>query len=83
MERTLGVKGIKEYQTGAVFRILDMKSSVEMQGYMSLLKGLNIYIEDIFQWFFSKYLKEEFNISGFVFNSDSVNSFSQNQNLAV
>lgn len=71
LERTLGVKGIKEYQTGAVFRILDMKSSVEMQGYMSLLKGLNIYIEDIFQWFFSKYLKEEFNTSGFVFNSPS------------
>ncbi len=72
-ERTLGVKGKKDYEIGTDFIFTDLKSSAEMQGYMALLSDLNIRIEDVYQWFFLDYLKDEFNASGFVFNAPSPN----------
>lgn len=55
IERTLGVKGRKEYETGSAFRISDMKSSIEMKGYMEFISEFNIHIEDIYKWFFMEY----------------------------
>lgn len=70
-EKIMGIKGIKEYETGVYFQFIDMKSSAEMQQYITFLSSLNIYIEDIYKWFFTQYLREEFNVLGFVFNPPS------------
>ena len=71
LEKIIGVKGIKDYEIGTAFQISDMKSSVEMKGYMSFLADLNIHVEDIYKWFFTEYLRDEFNVEGFIFNPPS------------
>ena len=65
----LGVKGKKEYQTDVGFSLTEMKSAAEMNGYCDILFEKNIRIEDVFQWFFVEYLKEEFGADGFVFHA--------------
>ena len=67
----LGVKGKKEYQTGIGFRLAEMKSAGEMNGYCDLLLEKGIRIEDVYQWFFTDYLKDEFGAEGFVFHAPS------------
>lgn len=71
LERLISVKGIKEYQTGFLFNIENMKSSLEMQGYIVELKKYHIRLEDVMKWFFSDYLPNEFGVVGFVFNAPS------------
>lgn len=70
-ERFLGIKGVKEYETGMAFSIANIKSSAELQGYSAILSECNIRIEDLIQWFFSEYLRTEFNADGFVINMPS------------
>ena len=51
-ERVMGVKGIKEYQTGSSFTFYNMKTSADMHGYIEELERNNIRFEDIIKWFF-------------------------------
>lgn len=74
--RVLGVKGKKEYEAEITFQTIDMKSSGEMHGYSDVLASQGIRIEDVYQWFFTDYLKDEFGAEGFVFHAPS-----QNQSL--
>ena len=67
----IGLKGIKEYELGSAFNIADMKSSAELQGYISILLEHDIHIEDLIQWFFRDYLQNEFNVDCFVINMPS------------
>lgn len=71
LEKTFGYIGVKEYEKGICYNILDMKSSAEMDAYSSFLSRFDIQIEDLFQWFFTEYLEKEFNVSGFVVNMPS------------
>ena len=73
LESVLGVKGIKEYEIGSAFRAIDMKSSVDMNGYMCFLSENGVHIEDVYKWFFTSYLKDEFGVAGFVFNGPTHN----------
>lgn len=73
-ERSMGIKGKKEYETGMAFRMEDIKSSAEMKIYSELLSGHNIRIEDLIKWFFSDYLKDEFMVEGFTISVPSSNS---------
>lgn len=73
-ERTWGVKGIKEYQTGKYFTFYSMKTSADMHGYIEELKRNNIQFEDIIRWFFEDYLAEEFHAEGFSFSPSSNDS---------
>lgn len=72
-ESAIGVKGVKEYETGSVFWAKDLKSSVEMDAYIHTLSQYGIHIEDVYKWFFTEYLKDEFGVTGFVFNGPSEN----------
>lgn len=45
-----------------------------MRMYVRFLKQNGILLEDIFQWFFTTYLKEEFNVSDFWFSAPSANT---------
>ena len=67
----LGVKGKKEYQTDVGFSLAEMKSAGEMNGYCDILLEKGIRIEDVYQWFFTDYLKKEFGAGGFVFHAPS------------
>lgn len=39
--------------------------------YCSFLKDLNIYLEDVIDWFFSDYIKNEFSIDNFIVNIEA------------
>ena len=71
LESHIGVKGIKEYEKGIFFLAGNLKADADLGAYIKELKKFNIRLEDIFQWFFNDYLKEEFGIGDFVFNAPS------------
>lgn len=71
LESHLGVKGIKEYERGTSFLVANMKADAALGAYVKELQKYDLRLEDIFQWFFNNYLKEEFGIEGFVFNAPS------------
>lgn len=73
-ERVMGVKGIKEYQTGSSFTFYNMKTSADMHGYIEELERNNIRFEDIIKWFFEAYIVEEFNVKDFSFATSSKDS---------
>lgn len=72
--QVLGVKGKKEYEDNDIaFHFSDMKSSGEMHGYFEILAKEGVRIEEVYQWFFTDYLKDEFGAEGFVFHAPSQN----------
>ena len=74
IERTLGLKGKREYIIGTGFNMLQMISQGQLQGYMSLLEQNGVLIEDIIKWFYESYLPKECDAKGFVYNASSKNS---------
>ena len=73
-ERTLGVRGAKEYKTGYAFHVEDLRSSATMHAYNSYLTEKGINIEHVIKWFFSDYLKGKYGAEGFRFNPSSETS---------
>lgn len=55
----------KEYKTSQVFHLRESLSLFQIHVYYSFLKNKNINLEDVIEWFFNEYLKEEFGIEGF------------------
>lgn len=70
-ERHLGIKGVKDYQTGVAFNMDRIRTILQMQAYKQELERLDIRIEDIFKWFFEVYLQEEFDAKGFTYTPPS------------
>lgn len=73
-ERVLGVKGCKDYPKGIAFDMVRMCTASQMQAYTQELERQDIQLENVFQWFFETYLKEEFGAVGFSYNPPSVNT---------
>lgn len=71
-ERMLLPRGKKHYLKGNAFNVMDIISTMQLRGYYDILKDKKIRLEDVFQWFFEKYLSEEFGVVGFRFNPPSV-----------
>ncbi|MCQ2439871.1 MAG: hypothetical protein MJ074_08920 [Oscillospiraceae bacterium] len=71
MERFLGAKGKREYLHGVVFNSKRILSMLQMAAYNQELKRINIRLEDVFQWFFEEYLKDEFGANGFTYTPPS------------
>lgn len=71
LERCIGVKGKKDYETGTVFQTKQMLSTVQMVAYHQELQRLGIRLEDVFQWFFEDYLLHEFGAKGFTYSPPS------------
>lgn len=67
-EKLIGVKGIKEYKTGTIFRITNQYALATTALYYNLLSMNGIYLENFIQDFFCKYLPEEFSVNGFDVN---------------
>lgn len=74
LERTLGIKGRKEYSTGVVFNQIQCLAMMQTIGYYEVLKKFDIRIESILEWFFNEYLELEFGVKGFYLNLPSENS---------
>lgn len=70
-ERIFASRGAKSYTSGVAFQIGEMKSSAELQTYIAFLQQHGIQIEEVIDWFFKKYLHDEFNVTGFVVNMPS------------
>ncbi|WP_140401213.1 hypothetical protein [Anaeromassilibacillus sp. An200] len=68
LERHLGVKGKTDYITGSYFNTKRIWTLLQMAAYRNKLLRLHIQLEDIIQWFFEVYLKEEFGVKGFTYN---------------
>lgn len=64
-ERTIRKKAKNEYFTGMAFEQIQFLSLLQMQSYRDVLRDNGIRLEDVFRWFFSDYLLENFNIDGF------------------
>ena len=73
LESSIGVKGVKTYETGSAFHFKNLKSTMDMYAYTHFLSKRSICIEDVFKWFFSEYLKNEFNAIEFIFNGPTPN----------
>lgn len=72
LERHLGVKGKDDYITGSYFNTKRMRTLLQMAAYRDELQRLHIQLEDIIQWFFEVYLKEEFGAEGFTYAPPSL-----------
>lgn len=65
LEKFFRGSGKDEYKINDMFTHLDMVSYVQLTFYIDFLSQNNINIEEIIKWFFTKYLLEEFDITGF------------------
>lgn len=54
------------YYQSNTFRYKEMLSNAQIYSYVSVLNALGIRFEDMIEWFFGVYLKEEFQISNFI-----------------
>lgn len=73
-EKLLLVRGKEFYPTSFVFTFNDNFTFACLTCYRDFLLKNDVSIEDIFKWFFEKYLPEEFHISGFIYNASSNDS---------
>ncbi len=71
LERTLFIRGNKDYIRGESFNALENLTTLQMKGYYNILEKNGVCLEDVLKWFFEKYLPEEFCANGFHFNPPS------------
>ena len=67
IEKNIGIRGPKEYRYGCAFEQRSLLFSAQLVVYANFLKRQGIAIEEVFQWFFETYLKEEFGVENFSF----------------
>ena len=60
------------YNESTVFRFKEMMSLAMMQSYVNVLKIYDIRLEEMIEWFFKVYLKEEFHIENFIVKMPTV-----------
>lgn len=63
-----GIRGKKDYHIGFHFELKRMITNSQMAAYCQELQSNGIDIEDMFDWFFNTYIKQEFRIEGFLYN---------------
>lgn len=75
------IDGIKRYPVNSSFSTNQMICYAIMSAYVNELVGYGICIEDLFEYFFNVYLKENFGISDFRFNKPSTTSLLERNKL--
>ena len=60
-ERTMQSKSTRVYHDNHAFRFSNALAQMQMHAYYVFLSQNNIRFEDVLEWFFTKYLQEEFN----------------------
>lgn len=76
IERLFTTQGNGMYPRGQAFELLNALANSQMHCYVDILKGYDIYLEEVIKWFFEEYLKDEFEITGFTcimpYRTDSI-----------
>lgn len=62
------------YRTSFSFHFKEMYANTVIQSYIRILSTLNVRIEDMIEWFFCEYLRDEFNINNFIVRMPSDSS---------
>lgn len=70
-ERHLGIRSKKEYAVGAAYHQSQYIQNLSLVAYDRLLQEFDIEFEAIIKWFFTDYLKEEFEVEGFNYSPSS------------
>lgn len=65
LERTLGIHVKNQYYKGIVFEQRQAIADMQLMAYVNILEQHNIRFENIVTWFYTEYLKDEFNVQGF------------------
>lgn len=68
------VKGKNTYDTGYGFKMVHFLHKIKMQAYCDQLKKHDIALEEVFAWFFEKYLPDEFSVDKFAYNAPTPES---------
>ncbi|WP_049753819.1 hypothetical protein [Alkaliphilus oremlandii] len=66
LESAFSPSGSHLYKTSFGFNFMEMIANAEVYSYIQVMNTFNIRIEDMIEWFFMKYLKDEFSIENFV-----------------
>ncbi|MDI4643639.1 hypothetical protein [Cohnella hashimotonis] len=66
LEYALRPNGEHIYSTSFAFSFREMVGKVEIYSYANVLNVLGVRLEDMIEWFFQIYLKEEFKIEDFI-----------------
>lgn len=74
IERSIITRSKRDYPTSMVFNRINQLSDLQMMGYYTELKKMNIRLEDIIVWFFKEYLVKEFGIKNYNISMPSKNS---------
>ena len=77
LENIFVPKGVRFYQRGRLFDVAMRISSMQMLMYYDFLKVHDVDLEDVFVWFFSDYLKEEFCVDGFTLKASSATNYAE------
>lgn len=73
-ERAMNLKMLKAYNPNSTFNDKKMVSLLQLNAYYEQLNRLDIRLEDIIEWFFDTYLKENFEIYNFSISMPSKDS---------
>ncbi|MEY8189062.1 hypothetical protein AB4X15_05210 [Peribacillus simplex] len=68
---SLQLKAKRDYLNNRTFGIRETITDASMALYYSLLKKQNVRLEEILEWFFKVYLKEDFDVSDYIFTAPS------------
>lgn len=74
IEKVFRSRSRNDYPVSGVFHFKMALSHVQMQAYYQELLENGIRLENVIEWFFKNYLKEEFGISGFKIKMPSENA---------
>ncbi|MBJ7961763.1 hypothetical protein JDS77_29655 [Bacillus cereus group sp. N28] len=70
----LQLKAKRDYPADFYFQNKEVNTNLSMEFYYQLLKKQNVRLEDILEWFFKVYLKEDFAVSDYDFTAPSEGS---------
>jgi len=65
LEREMGIKAKNEYFESIVFRQKNQIANLQLFSYINVLESIGVSFENVIKWFFTDYLKDEFEISNF------------------
>ncbi len=74
LERFMNLKLLKAYNPNLSFNHKKTVSLLQLNAYYDQLNRLNIRLEDVIEWFFNSYLKENFKIENFSISMPSKDS---------
>ncbi|WP_255295458.1 hypothetical protein [Bacillus cereus] len=68
------LKAKRDYPVNTVFKINERLTNASIELYYPLLKKQNVRLEEVFEWFFKTYLKEDFSLADYTFTAPSEGS---------